>query len=173
MDLATHQRALLGLLRAPEPPRDDADPYLQQLARSPDLAEARGNIALWRLYVLERSCVLTVELLRQRGDFATVLDGFIRTHNLSPFREFQPRAFLAHLATHADALVVAVSQFERGLLQLREGGPDPSPVPWPVDPHPVLRALATAEPLPAARPASPHLIRLSGALPRGFTIEPA
>ncbi|MBI3368754.1 MAG: hypothetical protein HY021_10035 [Burkholderiales bacterium] len=43
MDLATHQRTLLGLLRASHRVRDDDEPYVQQLARSRDLQEARGN----------------------------------------------------------------------------------------------------------------------------------
>jgi len=55
MDLANHQRILLGLLRTSyQPGRDDA-PYYHRVAASPDLREARGNIYLWRVWVLERT----------------------------------------------------------------------------------------------------------------------
>lgn len=148
MDLASHQRILLGLMRENYQPGPADGPYYQRVAASPDLREARGNVYLWRVFVLERSCVLTVALLRRRGLLQEALQGFIRRRNVSPFREYQPLAFLAYLAGHADALVVSVSQFELALMQVRGGDARRHVVDWSVDPAPLLLALAQDAPLP-------------------------
>src|SRR5947208_7270731 len=66
MDLANHQRILLGLIRSNYQVRPDDDAYFHSVSQSRDLEEARGNIFPWRVYVLERTCVLTFTLLKQR-----------------------------------------------------------------------------------------------------------
>jgi len=172
MDLASHQRALLGLIRTGALPAPADDPWLQRVATSPDLAEARRNIFLWRVYVLERSCVLSVALLRQRQALGHVLQAFIAGHNVSPFREFQPRAFLAFLATQDDALVAAVARFEQALAAVDEGDTTVHTVAWPVDPHPVLHALAHGLPLPAVLPPAPWTARVHHALHGRFVLQP-
>ena len=172
MDLATHQRALLGLMRSSYQVSEGDDDYLQQVAVSRDLEEARGNVYLWRVYVLERTCVLTMALLRQKDLLAPVLQDFIRGHNVSPFREYQPLAFLAALADHPDALLVSVSQFELALIKVREGDPASYCVHWHTDPLPVLGCLAQDAPLGGmARGA--YRTRVSGALAQLFEIESA
>ncbi|WP_374583240.1 hypothetical protein [Pseudoduganella sp.] len=171
MDLASHQRILLGLMRATfEPGAADA-PYYHRVAASIDLQEARGNVYLWRVFVLERTCVLSVALLRQRGLLEEALQAFIRRQNISPFREYQPLAFLAFLAGHADPLVVAVAQFELALMKVRAGDAGSYVVDWCCDPAPLLHALAQGAPLPA--PAAPAAYRstVSAALPHLFEIN--
>jgi hypothetical protein len=171
MDLASHQRILLGLIRSNyEVGRDDED-YFQLVARSPDLEEARGNIFLWRVYVLERTCVLTVALLRQRDLLDTALQAFIRSRNVSPFREYQPTLFLASLAAHPDPLVVSVSQFELALMKVREGDTKDYAVAWQVDPRPVLHCLAQDLPVNSGEPVGSYIARLSGSLPKLFEID--
>jgi hypothetical protein len=170
MDLASHQRILLGLIRSNyEVGRDDED-YFQLVARSPDLEEARGNIFLWRVYVLERTCVLTVALLRQRALLEPALQAFIQSRNVSPFREYQPLLFLESLAPHPDPLVVSVSQFELALMKVREGDAGSYSVPWQVDPRVVLHCLAQDSPVDGTLSAGRYITRLSGALPRMFEI---
>lgn len=170
MNLATHQRTLLGLIRDNPTVQLHDDPYFLQVACSPDLQEARGNIAFWRVYVLERTCVLTVELLRQNGQFDAVLQEFLRTHNLSPFREYQPLAFLASLAAHPDPLLVSVSQFELALMKVREGDPGTYEIDWTVDPHEVLHGLAQRLPFAATSDGSHFVTRVAGHLPHQFVI---
>lgn len=170
MDLASHQRILLGLIRSNyEVGRDDED-YFQLVARSPDLEEARGNIFLWRVYVLERTCVMTVALLRQRGLLKAALDAFIQSRNVSPFREYQPLLFLESLAAHPDALVVSVSQFELALMKVREGDAGSYTVNWQVDPRSVLYRLAQDAPVDDGGPQVRHVTRLSRQLPQLFEI---
>jgi hypothetical protein len=173
MDLASHQRILLGLMRANYKVRQDDEPYFHRVARSPDLQEARGNVLLWRVYVLERTCVLTVALLRQRAMLESCLQGFIRSHNVSPFREYQPLAFLASLAHHPDPLLVSVSQFELALMKAREGDQDSYVVPWQTDPYQVLHCLAQDLPLDLTPGEERYLTRVSGKLPQLFVIESA
>ena len=173
MDLASHQRILLGLLRSNYQLRDDDDAYFHRVARSADLEEARGNIYLWRVYVLERSCVLTMALLRQTARLETALLAFIRGYNVSPFREYQPLVFLASLADHPDPLLVSVSQFELALMKVREGDPECHSVDWQVDPHEVLHSLARESPLPATLRPGAYTTRLSRDLPQFFEIHAA
>lgn len=171
MDLASHQRILLGLIRSNYEVGRDDDDYYQLVARSPDLEEARGNIFLWRVYVLERTCVLSVALLRQRGWLEPALQAFIQSRNVSPFREYQPLLFLESLAFHPDPLVVSVSQFELALMKVREGDAGSYAVAWQVDPRGVLHCLAQDLPLEAGEPAGSYITRVSGVLPGLFMID--
>lgn len=171
MDLASHQRILLGLMRATYQPGTEDAPYFHRVATSVDLREARGNVHLWRIYVLERSCVLTVELLRQGALLDEALQAFIREQNISPFREYQPLAFLDFLAGHEDPLVVSVSQFELALMKVREGDPCRYFVDWSYDPAPILHALAQGKALPDTAPPELHRIEIGMDLPHLFEIN--
>lgn len=171
MNLAHHQRILLGLIRGTGAPAAHDDDYFHQVAASADLQEARGNIFLWRVYVLERTCVLTVALLRQRGELDTALERFIQTHNVSPFREYQPLAFLESLAVDADPLVVSVSQFELALIKVRSGDDGNYAIRWTVDPHGVLHCLAQGLPFAANENGCSYLTRVGAVLPHGFTVD--
>lgn len=171
MDLASHQRILLGLMRSSYQPGTGDAPYYHRVAGSPDLQEARGNVLLWRVYVLERTCVLTVELLRQADLLEEALLDFIRQKNISPFREYQPLAFLDFLGGHDDPLVVSVSQFELALMKVREGDPCRYMVDWSYDPTPILQALAQREPLPDRADPELHRTEVAGELPYLFEIK--
>src|SRR5438093_1790613 len=98
MDLADHQRKLLGLFRSTYQVRADDDSYIHRVAQSKDLEEARRNVFLWRVYVLERTCVLTFTLLKRRNLLKETLNAFITRQNISPFRETQAPAFLEALS---------------------------------------------------------------------------
>ncbi len=170
MDLAAHQRALLGLMRAQYHAGATDEPYIQQVACSRDLEEARGNVFLWRVYVLERTCVLTVALLRQLQLLEPCLQDFIGSHNVSPFREYQPLAFLASLARHPDPLLVSVSQFELALMKVRSGDTASYTVPWQVDPHRVLHNLAQEHPIEVSDDGHSYTTRIAHDLPHLFDI---
>ena len=94
MNLAEHQRKLLGLFRSTYKVRHDDDPYIRKVARSKDLAEGRRNIFLWRHWVLERTAVLTFRLLKRRQLLEPAGNAFMMQYNISPFRETQTPAFL-------------------------------------------------------------------------------
>ncbi len=172
MDLATHQRILLGLVRSSYEVQADDDDYFHRVANSRDLEEARGNIFFWRVYVVERTCVLTVALLRRLQQLEPALQAFIRRHNISPFREFQPPAFLASLADHPDHLVASVSQFELALMRVRDGDPTCHIVAWQIEPHEVLMSLAQGAQSNTEPPTGAYTTRISRDLPFLFEIEP-
>jgi hypothetical protein len=183
MDLATHQRTLLGLFRGTHRPAPDDDPYVHIVASSPDLVEARRNIFLWRVYVLERACVLTFRLLRRKGLLAAAIGQFIGETNISPFRETQAPAFLEMVATHPDSLVASVAAFELALMRAgdstMEVGPrgdahdvaQPSIVDWNVAPHGVLNSLARDLPLDDELEPGSYRIVVSPRLPALFEIH--
>jgi hypothetical protein len=175
MDLASHQRILLGLMRDTYRPGTGDAPYYHRVAASADLQEARGNVYLWRVFVLERTCVLTVALLRRRGMLEDALRAFIRQRNISPFREYQPLDFLGCLAGHRDPLVVSVSQFELAMMKVRTGDAGRYVIDWGCDPAPLLHALAQGSALPApcaaAAGGQPYRTVVARGLPHLFVIN--
>jgi len=173
MDLPAHQRILLGLVRSNYHPGADDDQYFHRVAYSKDLEEARGNILYWRVYVLERTCVLTVALLRRRQELEPALKEFIQKQNISPFRELQPLSFLASLATHPDHIVASVSQFELALMRVRSGDTGCYVVPWQVEPQGVLMSLAQGTQLNSKPAVGAYTTRISSDLQFGFEINVA
>jgi hypothetical protein len=173
MDLAVHQRTLLGLFRSSYQVSANDDAYIQQVARSKDLEEARGNIFLWRVWVLERTAALTFRLLKRRNILEETVSAFIRGHNISPFRETQAPAFLEALSGHHDSLIASVARFELAFLKVRQGDPGLYVVRWNVEPHSILNSLARDLPLEDKIPERAYEIHVSRELPSNFRIVPA
>jgi len=170
MTLAAQQRKLLGLLRSTHDGGSDDDHYIRTVAASPDLREARRNILLWRVYVLQRMCPLTFALLKSRGQLGDAVDAFINQRNISPFRETQAPDFLDMLSAQPD-LVGAIARFERALMHVRDGASGPFVVPWTTDPHPVLYNLAKQRPLDEPVAAGEWQIVVSSTEPGLFRID--
>jgi hypothetical protein len=170
MDLATHQRTLLGLFRSTYRVSAADDAYIQRVAQSRDLHEARISIFMWRIYVLERTCPLTFALLKRRNLLKSAVEDFIARTNISPFRETQAPDFLAGLGEHDDRLVVSVAQFELALLKVRQGDARCHVVRWNVEPHEILNALAREIPLEGEIPAGDYEIIVSGHFPSQLQI---
>jgi hypothetical protein len=171
MDLATHQRKLLSLFRDTYQVLAGDDAYISEVAQSKHLEEGRRNILLWRIYVLERTCPLTVTLLRRRNLLEDTLSAFMARNNISPFRETQGPAFLEKLSDHYDRLIASVAQFELALMKVREGDPGSYIVPWDVAPYAILNSLARDIPLSEdAMPEGSYQILISRDLPRQFQI---
>lgn len=170
MDLATHQRQLLGLFRSNYQVSAGDDAYIRCVAQSKDLEEARRNIFLWRVWVLERTAALTFTLLKRRNLLQEALTSFISAHNISPFRETQAPDFLELMGTHPDTLVAAAAQFEWALLKVKQGDPARYVIPWSVEPHSILNSLARNLPLPDHVPEGAWEIIVSCDLPSQFQI---
>lgn len=170
MKLATQQRKLLSLLRSTYDATEDDDPYIRSVAGSADLLEARRNILLWRIYVLERMCPLTFELLRSRNRLEETVDAFINQRNISPFRETQAPDFLDMLASDGDDLVASVAQFELALTHSRDGAPGEYVTPWKVEPSSILNSLARKVPLDEDVPRGNYQTVVSRDLPSLFEI---
>ena len=170
MDLASLQRDLLGLIRSTYRADDRDEPYIRRVAQSADLAEAKGNVFMWRLYVLERASPLTFHLLKQRNRMEETVNAFIASCNIQPFRETQAPAFLESLRGDRDGLVAAVACFELALLKVRTGDTGTYTMDWPFEPLRILHALAKRLPLdPESKPGT-YRIDVSRDLPGGFQI---
>ena len=148
----------------------DDDTYIQKVAQSKDLEEARRNIFLWRIWVLERTCFLTFTLLKQRHLLEETLSSFIRQHNISPFRETQAPGFLETLSSHPDSLIASVAQFELALIKVRYGDRGSYEIPWNVEPHSILNSLARDLPLEENPREGAYQILVSRDLPSRFQI---
>ena len=84
----------LGLFRSTYQVCGDDEAYIHKVAQSRDLEEGRRNIFLWRVWVLERTAVLTFNLLKRLCLVEEAVSVFMRQSNISPFRETQTPAFL-------------------------------------------------------------------------------
>lgn len=142
MNLASHQQAMLRLMRLPDVSQYEHDPYVRRVAQSRDLQEARNNVFLWRAYVLARTAPLTFNFLKQRGELRIELDGYIADNNLSPYRETHAEIFLDRLSKSEDQLVARVAQFERTLIDVKRGDHTRHVLTWNKDPLPLLLNLA-------------------------------
>lgn len=147
MDLATRQRQLLGLLKGNDYASFDGDPYIRAIAQSKNLEVTREIIVWWRLSSLERYCVLTSKLLKQRKLFETLVQDFIGTQKISPFIEKLGRTFLESLREHEDSLVASVAQFELALIKVKQGEPNTYVIDWFYEPYSVLNNILRGEPV--------------------------
>ncbi|MBZ5572315.1 MAG: hypothetical protein LAO09_10615 [Acidobacteriia bacterium] len=171
MDLASQQRKLLGLFKSTYQIHADDDEYIQTVAQSKHLQEAKTNIFLWRVYVLERTCALTFRLLKRLNLLEKTISAFIMECNISPFRETQAPAFLESLSNHDDRLIASVSQFELALLKIKQGDPGSYVVPWTVEPSAVLYSLANDIPLKEKAPEGAYKTVISGDFPFDFVVR--
>ena len=170
MDLATQQRKLLGLFRSTYEVTVEDHPYIRRVARSRDLAEGKKNIALWRVWVFERTCALTVNLLRRQNLLNKLVEEFIARENISPFRETQAPAFLEWLKKSEDHLVASVASFELALMRVREGDEQTHVISWTVEPASILHCLAKNLPFEAQIRAGQYQTIVSSHIPGHFEI---
>jgi hypothetical protein len=171
MDLATQQRKLLGLFRSTYEVTSDDDAYIREVARSRDLAEGKKNIALWRVWVFERTCALTVNLLRRQNILNKLVEDFIASENISPYRETQAPAFLEWLAKSEDDLVASVAAFELALIRVREGDQHTYKISWKVEPSYVLHCLAKDGPFETEMIAGQYESIVASSIPGHFSIR--
>lgn len=173
MNLATHQRKLLGLIRSSYESGSDDDPYIRTVAQSRDLEEARRNVYLWRIYVLERSCVLTFTLLKRLKILEESVTAFIAQENISPFRETQAPAFLEMLSAHPNPLLASVAQFELALMKVWQGDSGSYTISWNVEPLGILNSLARDIPIDDCAPKGDCQILVSRDLAFFFQVVPS
>ncbi len=148
MPLEAEQRGLLDLLK--NRGASTADPYLRRVEGSPQLAMLREIALWWRMFALEAQCRFTSRLLKRFGFFEKTVAYYFDNHPTSPFVEELAQDFLLSLHQHPDALLRAVSQSERALLQCKAGSGDTVEVMWDRNPDHVFQALEDGSELPPA-----------------------
>jgi hypothetical protein len=172
MELATLQRQLRDLIKGTPIAGAVADPYIEQVAQSAALPVLQEIIALWRGYDLDRTCVLTVTLLRHRGLFQSAIRQVASQGALSPYIDAFSAQFLAAASQLHDPLVASVARFELALQQVRRGDEATYVVDWPCEPYAVLQALLAGDAVPESPDQQPHRTTIARALPRLFSVVP-
>ena len=142
MDLASHQRALLDLIKSGRVEPGNADPYIRKIAGSEELKVVQDIVMSWRKFDIERYCRLTATLLKKRGQFEETIRAFAATPDLSPFIEKLGETFLQQMSRHPDPLLSAVARFELFVIRVKLGDPSEYCVAWHTDPVEVLNSLA-------------------------------
>ena len=146
MDLASHQRRLLELIKATGGVQQRDEPYFAEVARSRNLELVREISLWWRAVGIETACPFTSALLKTRGLFDALIRECSRAEGSSPFIAEQAAAFLERSVAHEDPLLRSVARFELALIRIGAGSRQEYVVEWQHDPLRVLDALLRGEP---------------------------
>jgi hypothetical protein len=134
-ELAERQRAMLAVLKG----RTAGAPSVGPRAEGPHLELLREIVFWWRDLGVTRYCSFTAKILRRRGDFGSVLAGFIRDCPGSALIEEQGDLFLDYVSRDPEPLVAALAATERALIRSRldEARPE-TIIAWRHDPEAVF-----------------------------------
>jgi len=147
MELASHQRKLLGLIKSTYEGSNDEDPYIRKVTQSTNLEVIREIAAWWRALNIERYCVLTTSLLKRWGIFEKTVEEFAKNRGSSRFIERLGPQFLEEMGGHENHLISSVAQFELALIWVKGGDTDEHVIDWQHDPSVVLDKLLRGAPL--------------------------
>lgn len=164
--LELQQRGLLDLIKGRSAA---ADPYLEKIAGSRELALLRETALWWRAFQLSAQCRFTARLLKRLGCFDAVVAGYFNNNATSPFAEELGRDFLVSLGKYPNPLVLAVAQFEYGFLEARAGSDQMFEVWWDRNPDLVFRALEDGTEFPNPEPGYLYHMQIARNLPQMFT----
>jgi hypothetical protein len=171
MDLAEHQRKLLSMIKGSYRPSVEDEPYLQAVAGSDQLELVREIATWWRIFDLERYCALTSRLLKQRGEYESTVDRFVKTHAISPFINEVSEAFLEDLGASDDRLLGEVAQFELALTRAKRGDQTTYTIEWEHDPATVLTCLVKGIAIEADEAPGHYWVTVNASLPGMFSIK--
>lgn len=170
MDLAEHQRKLLGLIKTTYQATSNDEPYIQTVAQSKHLEVMHEIVVFWRSLGVERYCVLTASLLKQRGVFDESIENLIKTQALSPFIEKLGRTFVDMMSHSEDDLIASVAQFESAFIKVKHGDPNQYTVDWHYEPYAILTSLIRDLPLEQYLTKGSYQTIVSAQLPNGFEV---
>lgn len=170
MNLAAQQRKLLGLVKGAYQPSCSDNSYIRAVAVPPHLKLVQQIGFLWQIYMLERSCPLTVAALKKRGLYLETGRDFTRRDDTSAYRETQTSDFLTRMSRHDDGLIREVAQFERALTGAKQGQMAEQVILWQHSPYMTLHALLSDLPLPEETSTGYEVV-VSAALPGFFRVN--
>ncbi len=140
MDLAAHQRALLGLIEGGPAPAAADDEYLRAVSSSDGLRVLREIVAHWEAYDVRRACPLTATALERSGRFEEAV-GAVRFEASSSFLDERVTVFLDGVADAEGGVIASVARFEQALVDVRRGEPGRHVIEWDRDPAVVVNGL--------------------------------
>jgi hypothetical protein len=170
MDLTTLQRQLRGLITSTYQVSAGDEAYIQAVAHSEHLQVVREIIHWWQAYDVERSCVFTATLIKQRGRWDEALRAWGCQQRSAPFIEQLGPMFLEALCGHDDPLIACVAQFELALIKVKQGDEKVYMVDWAYDPYAVLTSLLTPRSLDEARARGAYRTTIARHLPQLFQV---
>jgi hypothetical protein len=150
VDLASHQRKLLGLIKSTHEGSSDEDPYIREVTRSANLELIREIAAWWQALNIERYCVLTSSLLKSWQIFERTVEEFAKKRATSRFIEGLGSQFLEEMGRHENHLISSVARFELALIRVKGGNTGKHVVDWQQDPAVVLGRLLRGDGLDEA-----------------------
>jgi len=171
MDLAEHQRKLLSMIKGTYHASERDDPYLQAVDGSDHLEMVREIATWWRIFDLERYCILTARLLKQREEYEITVDRFVKTHTISPFINELSEAFLEDLGGSEDRLLGEVALFELALTRVKRGDPSTYTLDWEHDPVAVLTGIVNGIAFEEDETSETYRVTVSANLPGMFSIS--
>jgi hypothetical protein len=176
IDLRLHQRKLLGLIKHTYEGSDDEDLYIRTVASSAELDLIREIVTWWRVFAIERYCILTPTLLKRLGIFDHIVQEFARTRRTShlprtpEFIEQLGIEFLIEMGRHENELISSVAQFELALIRVKHGDAGEHIVDWHHNPNNVLHSLVHGVPLGEAIDYSPYRTIVCSKEPKLFRV---
>jgi hypothetical protein len=172
MNLAEHQRKLFSMIKDNYIPQPEDEAYFQALVNSNYLERVREIVTWWRIFDLERYCVLTVRLLKQLGEYESRVDRFVKTHTLSPFVNELCEAFLQDLGSNSDDhLLSEVALFELALARVKHGDLSTYTIEWEHNPADVLTCLVKDIPIEVGVAPGRYRVTVKGGKP-SISIDP-
>ena len=174
MDLAAHQRALLGLLEndAADLAGEDDREYLQQVAASDGLRVLREIVSAWEAYDVRRSCPLTTFALERSGRFDETVSA-VRFEASSAYLESRRALFLDEVARTETGTVASVARFERALYAVSNGDPNRHVIEWDRDPIVIINGLLEHRWLCDSASEGRYRTVVAADLPGYVSVEPA
>jgi hypothetical protein len=171
MDLAEHQRKLLSMIKGTYHASERDDPYLQAVDGSEHLEMVREIATWWRIFDLERYCILTTRLLKQRGEYEARVDRFVKTHTISPFINELSESFLKDLGGTEDRLVGEVALFELALTRVKRGDPSTYTLDWVHNPVAVLTGIVKGTDFEEDEASGNYRVTVGANLPGMFSVS--
>ncbi|WP_158708339.1 hypothetical protein [Streptomyces sp. NRRL S-455] len=173
MNLEKLQVGLLALLKSREQEPQNDHPYFHQVNSSGRLSALQEISGWWRIFAIEKTCILTSTLLKRRGTFDEVAGRFASRPDVTPYYQQQAAVFLADMGCHSDPLIAAVASFEAALLAIKAGDmTGPVTIEWQHAPYAVLKSLLLGAPLDEAKIRGAYRMVVSRETPELFYVQP-
>lgn len=170
MDLTTHQRQLLSLIKSPNKVPDSDDPYIRTVAQSRHLEIMHEIIVFWKMVGLERLCILTSNILKRRNLFDQAVRTFVSTHDISPFIDRAGVQFLEEMSVHSDSLIASIAQFELAYIKIKRGDQGFHIIDWGYEPQAVLNSILLNLPLDETAICGSYQTIVSQSIPNSYQV---
>ncbi len=114
---------------------------------SQEIGIVREIARWWRVYQLERYCLLTAAWLHKKGEFEALVTQFFETNpDVPAWIEEAGAAFLEFISARADETSASLARFEHALIAVKRlETAEEIVVEWPVNPYSVLSQIFNPE----------------------------